>query len=212
VCQITAHGATPAAAGTVASLQREFRAHCCARIRGLIEPGLLARLQAQVARASFVDRAHGAISTELCMARNACLGTLNFLANDPAVLRFVEDVTGCRRLTSFVGRVYRLEASRGHHDSWHADVAAGHEVGMSVNLGAEPFDGGVFEIRRVGTTQPLASHANVGPGDAILFSIAGDLEHRVTPMRGAATKTAFAGWFSAGRAYLDVVHQRTVDA
>jgi hypothetical protein len=90
---------------------------------------------------------------------------------------------------------------------WHADLHAGHQVGMSVNLGAEPFDGGVFEIRRAGTTAPLDAIANVGAGDAILFSIADDLEHRVTPMRGAVAKTAFAGWFGATLDYRDIVHQ-----
>ena len=211
MCQITAHGAIPLPADALASLQREFRACRCVRIPSLLAPALLARLQREVAAAAFVDRAHGSISTELCMVRNACLGTLNFLANDPAMLGFVEAVTGCPRLTSFVGRVYRLDASRGHYDSWHADIDAGHEVGLSLNLSDQPFDGGVFEIRRVGTPQPLASHANVVPGDAILFSIAADLEHRVTPMRGAAPKTAFAGWFGGARDYRDVVHQRTRD-
>lgn len=191
----------------VAALRAGFETKRCVLIRSFFGPPLLPRIQAQIAAAAFVERAHGTISTELCMERNVCLGLLNFLVNDPAVYRFVEQVTGCRPLTAFVGRVYRLRADRDHYDSWHADLHAGHQVGMSVNLGAEPFDGGVFEIRRAGTTAPLDAIANVGAGDAILFSIADDLEHRVTPMRGAVAKTAFAGWFGATLDYRDIVHQ-----
>jgi hypothetical protein len=187
-------------------LRDAFHARRCVRVPSLIEPRLLSRIQGQIAGAAFADRAHGSISTELCMTRNACLGLLNFLANDPALFRFVEEVTSCPRLTSFVGRVYRLLAASGHYDSWHADLHRGHEVGMSVNLGAEPFEGGVFEIRRAGSSAVLFDIANVGPGDAILFAISDDLEHRVTPMRGEVAKTAFAGWFGSTIDYRDVIH------
>ena len=188
------------------ALREEFRAHRCVRVTSFIEPRLLSRIQEQIADAAFADRTHGTISTELCMTRNACLGLLHFLVNDPAVFRFVEQVSGCRGLGFFVGRVYRMCADREHYDSWHADLHPDHQLGMSVNLGTEPYDGGRFEIRRADAAAPLAAIANVGSGDAILFSIADDLEHRVTPMRGPVPKTAFAGWFGATRDYRDVVH------
>jgi len=205
--QIAAHGAAVlASADELTACRAEFAARRSLRLVSLIEPRLLSRIQAQVAAAVFVDRAHGSISTELCMQRNVCLGVLNFLVNDPVVFKFVEEVTGCRTLKSFVGRVYRLCANLDHYDSWHGDL--GHDVGMSVNLGAEVFEGGVFEIRRVGTAEPTAAIANVVPGDAILFAIGDDLEHRNTPMRGPVAKTAFAGWFGPSRDYRDIVHQR----
>ena len=93
-------------------LREEFRAHRCVRVPSFIEERLLLRIQAQIAGAALADRAHGRISTELCMERNACLGLLNFLVNDPAVFRFVEQVSSGDGLRSFVGRVYRLLAER----------------------------------------------------------------------------------------------------
>jgi hypothetical protein len=189
------------------ALRDRFRDRRCVVVPSFIESRMLGRIQTQIAAAVFEERAHGSISTELCMERNVCLGLLNFLANDPAVFRFVQSVTGCGTLTTFVGRVYRLSAERDHHDSWHADLHSGHDVGMSVNLGREPFEGGIFEIRRAGDARVLDAIANVGAGDAILFSIDDELEHRVTPMRGPVAKTAFAGWFGAGRDYRDVVRQ-----
>src|SRR5437764_7719953 len=110
--QLTSRGAirngTPA---PPTALRDAFRAVQCVCVPSLIEPRLLSRIQGQIAGAAFADRAHGSISTELCMTRNACLGLLNFLANDPALFRFVEEVTACPRLTSFVGRVYQLLAA-----------------------------------------------------------------------------------------------------
>jgi hypothetical protein len=205
--QLTSRGAavrSPTADAT--ALRAEFRDKACVRLESFIEPRLMARIQAQVAAATFADRAHGSISTELCMQPHACVGVLHFLVNDPAVFRLVEDLSGCRGLRTFIGRVYRLLADRGHYDSWHSDLLNDHHVGMSINLSAEPYEGGVFEIRRIGTETPLASLPNIGAGDAILFAIADDLEHRVTPMTGTAAKTAFAGWFTTTREYRDLVH------
>ena len=72
-------------------------------------------------------------------------------------------------------------------------------IGMSINLSADGYDGGTFEIRRFGSETLIASLPNVGLGDAILFRIADGLEHQVTAVRGAIPKTAFAGWFVGAR-------------
>jgi hypothetical protein len=81
-------------------------------------------------------------------------------------------------------------------------VYGGREIGMSVNLSADVYEGGVFEIRDAESERALASIANVGFGDAILFRVASTLEHRVTDVRGARPKTAFAGWFRTKFDYL----------
>lgn len=49
-----------------------------------------------------------------------------------------------------------------------------------------------------GNTRQGESSVNcqtTGPGDAICFEIAPDLEHMVTAVEGINPKTAFAGWF-----------------
>ena len=208
--QLTSRGvAALGGAASVTELRDAFRAHRCVRVRSFLDAALLARIQRQIADATFVDRVHGTIATELCMRRNACLGFLHFLVNDPAVFRFVEQVSGCQGLTAFLGRVYRMRADGGHYDTWHDDVRPDRLVGMSVNLGTEPYEGGVFEIRMAETAEPLAAIANGGPGDAILFAISDDLKHRVTPMQGAVVKTAFAGWFGSTHDYRETVHQET---
>jgi hypothetical protein len=41
----------------------------------------------------------------------------------------------------------------------------------------------------------LAEVANTGPGSALIFRIAEELQHRISDMEGDEPKTAFAGWF-----------------
>ena len=134
------------------------------------------------------------------MQTNACLGLLQFLVNDPELYRLIEDVSECRPIRMFLGRVYRRLPGR-HFDSWHGDLKNERQVGMSINLSTAPYEGGVFELREAETERPLASIANAGCGDAHLFRIAPTLEHRVTGIRGVHSKTAFAGWFVGSRDY-----------
>ena len=196
--QITARGAVPPTDVERSALREEFRLNHCVRVPALIEQTLLARIHAQLDAAVFTERSHGDVGFELCMQQNACLGLLHFLVNDPVVLQFVEFVSERSQLIGFSGRVYRKMAGSGHFDAWHTDAEPHRRVGMSLNLSRAVYKGGVFEIRERGG-RPAMAFANTGPGDAILFAIADDFEHRITSIRGREVKTAFAGWFGASR-------------
>jgi hypothetical protein len=84
----------------------------------------------------------------------------------------------------------------------------GRMVAMSLNLGTEPYDGGTLQIRNATTQALLAEVPNAGPGDAVLFRLSHELEHRVTEVRGSVAKTAWAGWFRARPEYDDIVRGR----
>jgi 2OG-Fe(II) oxygenase superfamily len=199
VLQLTRDGAEwRAGEDAVSDLRRDFTRRHCVRLPALIEPVLLARLQAEIARTAFHEREHPGIARELCMEQpGTCAGMLHFAVNDDRMFRLVEDVSGCRPIRRFSGRVYRRHAGGAHYDSWHNDVLGQRQIGMSVNLSTEVYEGGVFEIRDTGSLTTLGSIANIGFGDAILFRIAPALEHRVSEVRGTAAKTALAGWFGS---------------
>ena len=72
-------------------------------------------------------------------------------------------------------------------------------IGMSINLSTEVFPGGTFLLRERKSGHILCELANTGAGDAILFQIARQLQHRISDMEGSVSKTAFAGWFRARR-------------
>ncbi|MBI3403225.1 MAG: 2OG-Fe(II) oxygenase [Acidobacteria bacterium] len=197
--QLTRAGVRPLTAD-LTPLRDAFRRAHCVRLPALIAPDLLSRIQREVERGEFRAFDHDGIATELRLQSGVATGLLHVLVNDPQVYRFVEQITATAPVRSFLGRVYRRDAN-GHYDSWHSDLVQGRSLGMSVNLSRQRYEGGVFELRETETGRVLASIANVGFGDAILFRLAPTLEHQVTPVRGVHPKTAFAGWFLPDDSY-----------
>jgi hypothetical protein len=183
-------------------LTAEFRRHQCVRLPSLLDPWLVGWVQTAIERGGFHDKAHGDAAAELCLDDDPCVGVLHFLVNDPAIYRLIETLAGCGTVRSFFGRVYRHVPGAGHFHDWHGDVTSDRLVGMSINLSAAPYEGGRFEIRHIGTQGALASIANLGAGDAIVFGLGDTLEHRVTSLEGTRPKTAFAGWFRRAPDYL----------
>jgi hypothetical protein len=181
------------------ALRDTFSRQHCVKLRGFIEPALLRRIHHLVDLAEFAEFVHEGIASELKMAAGICTGVLDFLVNDRRLFAFVREVTACPPIRGFAGRVYRRYPGTHHHDSWHDDLGHHRLVGMSVNLSADVYQGGTFEIRRLNTDMVIAALPNVGLGDAILFRIAEGFEHQVSALRGSFPKTAFAGWFIGHR-------------
>lgn len=121
---------------------------------------------------------------------------LHFFMRDPKLMEIFGALAGCRRLLTFQGRIYKFTSEGGHQYGWHQDLMDERQLALSVNLGRHPFDGGQLQIRKIGTERVSEIH-NAGPGDAVLFRIAPDLEHQVLPVSGPHYKMAFAGWFFA---------------
>jgi len=59
----------------------------------------------------------------------------------------------------------------------------------------EPYEGGTLEIADIQSKAVLHTVANRGAGDAIIFRVSPPSMHRVTPVGGAISKVAYAGWF-----------------
>lgn len=184
-------------------LRKEFdRAHGLC-LPQLLEPKLIDFILRGVEVAEFVPAMYEGIGTEYRMVSNRVTGLLEFVMNDLGLFAAIRRITGCESIGSFAGRVYRMVASAGHYDRWHDDaVPSDHRiVGVSINLGMTPYEGGVFQMRKAGTEQILFEYANTGLGDALVFQIAPGLLHRVTEVNGAVPKTAFAGWFRSEPLY-----------
>jgi hypothetical protein len=213
ILTLTRHGAELHAAGeTLSSLRDEFQRNHCVRLPSLIEPAMLATIVAAIDAGEFATKAHGEAAVELCLVPDRSVGLLHFLVNEPEVFRLVEFVSGISPIRSFFGRVYRHVPGRGHFQDWHGDVEPDRHIGMSVNLGTAPYVGGEFQIRSRTKQQQCVSLHNVGFGDAILFRLGDDLEHRVTALGDGAEKTAFAGWFRSEPDYLAVLRGHTPTA
>jgi 2OG-Fe(II) oxygenase superfamily len=179
------------------SLGEEFKRCQCAVLKGMLDGAQLARVLHELDEEGFEGR-RGIGQTELCLDRGKGPALLFFLCNDPALFEFVRAITGCDRIGSFAGRIYRMLPASEHEGRWHDDNIDDRMVAMSLNLSPSPFAGGVLEIRDRHSRRILQRVANNGPGDALLFRVGPSLEHRVTPVNGEVPKTAYAGWFKSG--------------
>jgi len=177
-------------------LREQFQMENYVRLPGLFAPELLQDISRRIDAARFFTEVNKAAEgVEFEMDDPAALHMLLFLVNNPRLFVVIREISGCAPIGSFLGRVYRMMPGAGHYDTWHDDLVQHRMVAMSVNLSPQPYSGGVLQFRPYGGGPMLRELANTGLGDAILFHISRDLEHRVTEVVGTAPKTAFAGWY-----------------
>jgi 2OG-Fe(II) oxygenase superfamily len=193
--------------GKLDTLRDRFATHHCVVLENLLEPVLLERIQRHIDRAQWNRSAFddGFSGTEFTLDEPVTCNLLGLLLNNENFLKAIRVITGCTQISDFSGRVYRMAAGPQHHLSWHndIDIKEKRQVGFSMNLSADVFRGGTFELRNRSTRTPLAQVNNTGFGDALLFRISADLQHRVTQVVGKVPKTACAGWFRAtGKSFL----------
>lgn len=209
--ELTRNG--PVVSGAADSLRDRFAAQQCVVLRSLLAPQLLEDVQRRLEQAQWQsgdDYAAG--SGTLLTSNDPAISTaIHFLLNNPEFLRLVGTITGCGDISEFrFGAIYRMVGEDRHQLSWHDDLPdedasakENRQVGLSLNLSTSVFRGGVFELRERSTQRLLAQVSNTGFGDALLFRVSPDLEHRVTQIEDGAPKTAFTGWFCAsGESYL----------
>lgn len=193
----------------LARLRDEFGRRHCLLIPGLFDHALADEIARLVEGSGFYRREHPGIGVEACMEVNATLAWLLLLVNDERMLEVVRSITSCEPIGHFNGRVYRLEPSTDHYDSWHDDLGEGRLVAMSINLGRQPYEGGALEVRdrRTGAS---AEARSAHTGDALLFELGEHLEHHVLPVTGETARTVFAGWFKTGPSFLSVLRSDAV--
>ena len=188
-------------------LGAEFAEESCVTLEGFLEPELVTIVQTRIEQSDFYDRIHEQIgpNKELCMVPGFVHNLLHLLLNRRELFELIHAISQCEHIGSFRGRVYRVVPNHGHFDDWHDDLVDYRLVGMSINLSTERYSGGLFQLRDCSSGQIINEIANVGFGDAILFKLASHLEHRITPVEGIASKTAFAGWFKSQPHFLDLL-------
>ena len=181
----------------VQRFRSQFEEKHFVKLPGLLDPQLLSLVLSYIVQGQWQESAELGFYSESILENCAAPGLLQFVGNTPKFLETISEITRCDALTWFVGRVYRMRPNIDHTDKWHDDDADGRLIGMSLNLSPRGFEGGLFQMREAKSRRMLVEIANTGLGDAILFRLSHDFQHRVTEVRTGAPKTAFAGWFSS---------------
>jgi hypothetical protein len=166
---------------------------------------LLEDVRAQLRGAEFYDNIHSASGHERAMKDNKVVWLLDFLMNVPVLLRQVAAMTATDRIHRFDGRVYQLTPGTDEGHDWHDDRAHGRRLGVSVNLTAGVFEGGMLQLRDAKTHAAAGGVANTGEGDCVIFRLGEDIQHRVLPVTGTIPRVAYAGWFSEGPTQLEAL-------
>jgi hypothetical protein len=185
-------------------LGEQFKRQNYILLPGFLEPRLLRFIQEKIHDGDFYERSHGGIGTELCLTKNIAHSLLYFLLNDSKLFQVFQSLTGCEPIGSFEGRVYRTVPSCGHHDEWHNDMSGHRLIAISINLSTDIFSGGMLQIRDYESKRVVQEVANIGFGNAVVFRLSHELQHRISDIEGNVPKTAFAGWFKSQPSFLSI--------
>jgi hypothetical protein len=182
----------------IKKLAQEFAETGCARLPAFLHPRVLNPLMKwlQSARFETKDEIQGGriFGTTLFVPRSEpSLFLLHFILNRPALFEVVEQVAGCAKLGSFSGRIHRTSDESLHHIDWHNDAARTRSVGINIGVSAESYTGGLFQIRDP-QGRMRSEIGRAAPGDAFLFRISKDWQHRLTPVE-SGRRTVAVGWF-----------------
>jgi hypothetical protein len=185
--------------GDIPRLAEEFAETGCALLPGFLEPRILRPLLQWIQSARFeerneVDAERGVFGTTLLVPETErALFLLHFILNRPDLFEAVQQVTGCPKISNFIGRLHRTRAETGQHIDWHRDVVDTRTLGLCINLSAEDYTGGVLQLRDADRII-RAEVGRAAPGDAFLFRIDRDWQHRLTTVE-SGLRTVGVGWF-----------------
>jgi hypothetical protein len=160
----------------------------------IFEPGFFKVITGFVDRADFgQDDCEGLLfRTTETPARAG--GAISLALRRPNLMRWVEAVTGCEPLGKVSGRVNQILANPETELEWHNDMwEPARRIGITINLGDQPYEGGEFELRnRHGV---LTEHRHVERGSALLFEVGPNYQHRVLPVTAGGPRRVYTGWF-----------------
>lgn len=170
------------------------RRHCI-KLSGFLAPDLLDEIRADLQEAPFRHNIDPTRSVSAVVVSGALFMRLLLMANDDRIRGVVSSLAGIPS-PGFYGRVYRRFP--GDTNYWHSDCIEDRALALSVNLSDGGYGGGALEIRSVDAPDRPSLFTNDVPGDAILFRIRADLEHRQGDVTGTVPKVAYAGWYRRG--------------
>ena len=182
----------------ISRLTAEFAATGCARMPGFLAPPILKYLLAWLDEAQFEERnetGHGEVfgTTLFVPETDRSWFLLQFIMNKAALFDVACRITGCPKIANFIGRLHRTTAAAHQHIDWHHDAVEARTLGICINLSTEEYTGGVLQIRDP-KRQVRAEVGRAAPGDAFLFRIDADWQHRLTRVE-SGRRTVGVGWF-----------------
>jgi len=181
-------------------LRAEFGRQSCVLLPQLIEPSLLEHLLRQVAMARLVmkferDENEQFGKVLFVPQTEPVLFVFHLLMNNRKLFKAIEEITQCPPIGNFFGRLHSSVPGENHHIAWHGDNADHRLIGLTIGLSSAEYDGGVFQLRQKDSEEIICEVPRRPAGDAFVFQISPDLQHRLTVLEGRGPRTVGVGWF-----------------
>ncbi len=119
---------------------------------------------------------------------------LDARVNDPKFLKFVQEVGGTPPLGRCVGRVFRLRQTEEDH-VWHTDAEGGRLADIVIDLSAERYTGGAFEMRDAATKKIFTVMTDMQYCEGALARIDARIEHHNLKVTSKTQRITYVGWF-----------------
>jgi hypothetical protein len=160
-----------------------------------LAPDLLELLMRQAAAANYVDDDVRYIGTRQIESPQRVSGRISLAAGRGELFSWIEAATGCAPIKALAGRIAQTRANDRDELVWHDDSDLTNRLlAVVINLSGQPYEGGLFELRRKREAEPLFSYRHTRPGSITLFAVRSDLERRVGPVTAGGPRRVYAGW------------------
>ncbi|MDH3600111.1 MAG: 2OG-Fe(II) oxygenase [Candidatus Tectomicrobia bacterium] len=192
---------------TIAKMREAFATQHCVVLRHFLDAGFVKTLRQRLDIASFQPggvRENLEREVEFLLPNeDPIVMRLILSLNRPALFDMIRQITDCPPIGGFWGRLYRRYEE--HYYPWHNDSDGNRLVGFTINLSTETYQGGGFEMREMPSKRICYEVSDTTFGDAHLFRIEPEYEHRVAPVEGGKPRTVYAGWFHTEPDYRDML-------
>jgi hypothetical protein len=160
---------------------------------------ICAMLDRACAQATFIDEV-GVFGPRLREAPMRTAIIVRGLLSRPQVRDWIAKITGRGPLVDVRGSTARFVAGTEQHLDWHNDVNDDPRLlGFTVGLGREPYEGGLFELKPTRDGEVTFRFEHTRPFCWVVFPIAKQIMHRVTPLTAGGPRTVFGGWYLGPR-------------
>src|SRR5258708_3418915 len=120
--------------GAIEELRTQFASRSFVSLRQFIAPDLLELLSNNIEKSGFERLEHERVGAELGTPDLKTSAMLMVLLNNAKLFEFVQTITDCGPIGSFIGRVYRYLPDEDHYDEWHNDLIDHRLAALSINI------------------------------------------------------------------------------
>ncbi|TKD51579.1 2OG-Fe(II) oxygenase [Sphingomonas baiyangensis] len=168
-------------------------------LRDAIPVDLMRKLTMLIGRSHFVSNRIDGLGHREIESPPVAGKAIDLLLSRSSLFRWLEHTTGCESIMRVGGAIARTWPNSEDHLDWHDDLntpeSSSRRLAITIALDELEYEGGLFELRNVGSSDPLFSFKHDRLGTAVIFEISGRLEHRVAPLISGGPRLVYAGWF-----------------